>query len=74
VYRTSDGARLHTLKGHTGAVFALAFHPTLNRLLTAGFDGQVRAYGTVSGCLLEAFLPVTLEPAQPQASAALRAR
>lgn len=69
VYRTRDGTRAHTLKGHTGAVFALAFHPTLNRLLTAGFDGQVRAYGTVSGQLVAAFLPVTLEPAPQQASA-----
>jgi WD40 repeat protein/mono/diheme cytochrome c family protein len=69
LYKTSDGARAHTLKGHTGAIFALAFHPSRNQLLTGGFDGKLRQYDTQSGALVSEFLPVTLEPVQQQASA-----
>jgi len=59
-----DGKRIATLKGHDGAIFAVAFHPTTNWLATGGFDGQVRIYDFTakSNELLRAFVPVPIKP------------
>jgi WD40 repeat protein len=39
-----DGSLVHTLRGHTGDVFALAFAPTGDQLATASADGTVRIF------------------------------
>lgn len=70
LYNPADGKRAHALKGHTGAIFALAFQPLKNQLLTGGFDGKLRLYDTTSGNLVSEFLPVTLEAVPRQAAAA----
>ena len=58
-----DGKRVATFKGHEGAVFALAFHPTTNWLAAGGFDGTVRIYdyATKSNQLVRAFVPVPIK-------------
>jgi WD40 repeat protein len=63
-----DGKRIATLKGHDGAIFAVAFSPTTNWLATGGFDGQVRIYDFTakSNELLRAFVPVPIKPAVTQ--------
>ena len=57
-----------TLKGHEGAIFALAFHPSTNLVATGGFDGKVRVYETDKGELKDAFVPVPLKPPEQRAS------
>jgi len=47
VWDTARGSLLHTLKGHTGNVEALAFSPDGTRLLSATLTGQLRS-GTQS--------------------------
>jgi dipeptidyl aminopeptidase/acylaminoacyl peptidase len=60
VYKTSDGSRAATLKGHEGAVFALQFHPTRNELASGGYDGKVRIFDTISGNVITSFIPVPI--------------
>ena len=64
LYKTADGSRSATLKGHAGSVYALAFSPDGNRIAAGGFDGTVRIYDAAKGDLLKAFLPVPLAPAR----------
>jgi WD40 repeat protein len=63
-----EGKRVATLKGHDGAIFAVAFSPTTNWLATGGFDGQVRIYDFTAKTneLLRAFVPVPIKPAVTQ--------
>jgi tricorn protease-like protein len=61
VYQAKDAKRLLTLKGHEGAIFALAFHPGTNWILTAGFEGTVRVFETTKGSLVRAFQPVPIQ-------------
>jgi WD40 repeat protein len=61
-----DGKRLATLRGHHGAIFALAFNPATNQIVAGGFDGKVRIYETGQGTLLNEFLPVPLQPVGAQ--------
>ena len=65
-----DGKRVATLKGHDGAVFTIAFHPTTNWLAVGGFDGTVRLYDYTakSNELVRAFVPVPLKPPVQTAS------
>jgi hypothetical protein len=58
-----EGKRVATLKGHDGAIFALAFSPTTNWLATGGFDGSVRLYDYTrkSNELVRAFVPVPIK-------------
>ena len=65
-----DGKRVATFKGHEGAVFALAFHPTTNWLAAGGFDGTVRIYdyATKSNQLVRAFVPVPIKGGAQTAS------
>jgi len=66
-----DGKRVATLKGHAGAIFALAFSPTTNWLATGGFDGTVRIYDYTakSNELVRAFVPVPIKSAVVQTAA-----
>lgn len=65
-----DGKRVATFKGHDGAVFSLAFHPTTNWLAAGGFDGTVRLYDYVSKSnqLVRAFVPVPIKGSVQTAS------
>jgi len=64
VHQSKDGKRVATLKGHSGAIFALAFHPGTNIVATGGYDGTVRLYETGKGTLLHGFVPVPLKSTQ----------
>ena len=62
-------ARAATLKGHEGAVFAIAFHPQKSQIITGGFDGKVRVFDSASGNVTTAFVPFPLKTAEKVASA-----
>ena len=68
LHDAADGKRSATLKGHEGAIFALAFHPSTNTVVTGGFDGKVRIYETEKGELQHAFVPVPLKGPEQRAS------
>ncbi len=68
IHDASEGKRLATLKGHEGAIFAVAFHPSTNQVVTAGFDGMVRIYETDKGELKHAFVPVPIKGPEQRAS------
>ncbi|HMP17118.1 MAG TPA: hypothetical protein PKD72_08860, partial [Gemmatales bacterium] len=55
-----DGKKLGELSGHVGGVFALAAHPRLAQVATAGHDGSVRLYDLNTFQLLHTFIPVPL--------------
>jgi len=61
LYRTDDGHRSATLKGHEGAIFAIAFRPKDGFVYTGGFDGKVRIYDDKSNFVKD-FVPVELKP------------
>jgi WD40 repeat protein len=62
VYKVEDGKQLVALKGHEGAVFAIAFHPNGQQIATGGYDGQVRIFNAHTGELVKTFVPVPLTP------------
>jgi WD40 repeat protein len=64
-----DGSRAATLKGHDGAVFAIAFHPSLPQVATAGFEGKIRIFDTGTGNLISAFVPFPIQQAQAKVAA-----
>ena len=47
LWNISTGKLLHTLSGHTDAVFALAFSPNGNILASGSADGTVRLWNTI---------------------------
>ena len=51
VYRSKDGGRVATLKGHAGPIYTVAFRPQGGQVVTAGQDGQLRFYDLPSGLL-----------------------
>lgn len=63
LFNAADGKRRTVLKGHEGAIFALAFHPSTNWVLTAGYEGKVRVFDTMKGELLRSFYPVPIQGA-----------
>jgi WD40 repeat protein len=58
VYKTSDGSRTATLKGHHGAVFALCWSADGRTVFTGGFDGFIRGFDVSDGHLSALFEPV----------------
>ena len=69
VFNTADKKRVATLKGHEGAVFAIAWHPDANQVVTGGFDGKLRVFETAKGELVRPFVPVPLKPVAVQQAA-----
>jgi WD40 repeat protein len=59
VYGTDTGARKAELRGHKGAIYALAFRPD-GTLAAGGFDGTVRLYDVAAQSLRRAFVPVPI--------------
>jgi WD40 repeat protein len=57
----ADGPLAATLKGHEGAIFALAWHPTRAEILTAGYEGAIRIFDPSSGRLIKSFVPFPIE-------------
>jgi WD40 repeat protein len=68
VYLAEGFKRLSMCQGNRGGVYAIAFSPDGKQLYTAGFDGQVRIFGTEKGKLIKSFVPVPLHEA-PAAAA-----
>ena len=68
LHTSADAKRVATLKGHHGAIFALAFHPATNHVVTGGFDGKLRVYDTGKGELVRMFDPVPLKTPEQRAS------
>jgi WD40 repeat protein len=58
IYRVDDGSRSATLKGHEGAIFAIAFRED-GSVYTGGFDGKIRVYDN-KGEFVKEFVPVEL--------------
>jgi WD40 repeat protein len=61
IYKFDDGAKLATLGGHRGGIFAVAFHPSGSQVATGGFDGQVRIFDANSGQLIKSFVPAPIQ-------------
>ena len=62
--------RVATLKGHDGAIFAIAYHPGTNWIVTGGHEGKLRVFETAKGEPVGAFFPAPLSAARPQQQAA----
>ncbi|MEO6036246.1 MAG: c-type cytochrome domain-containing protein [Verrucomicrobiota bacterium] len=69
IYSVADGKRTAVLAGNEGAIFAMSFHPSNNRIATGGFDGQVRIFDSTAGTLVTNFIPVALTMAKQVAAA-----
>ncbi|MDQ6631873.1 MAG: hypothetical protein M3Y82_08960, partial [Verrucomicrobiota bacterium] len=67
IYKTDDGTRTATLKGHEGAIFAVAFRPPDGFIYTGGFDGNIRVYNDKAQFVTN-FIPVTLKPMEKLAN------
>ncbi len=67
IFNGKDGKRTATAKGHDGAVFAVAFNPLTNQIVTGGFEGKLRVFETAKGELVKEFIPVPIKPAQSAA-------
>jgi len=70
VFNAKDGKRIAALKGHEGAIFAVAYHPTTNWVVTGGYEGTLRVFETGKGSLVRSFIPVPVKPAQMRQQAA----
>jgi WD40 repeat protein len=60
IYLVENAAKVATLKGHKGGIYALDFHPAGTQIAAAGFDGLVRIYDIKSQDLLKDFVPVPI--------------
>ena len=69
IFNTTDKKRVATLKGHDGAIFAIAFHPATNQVVTGGFEGKLRVFETAKGELVRTFVPVPLKAGAMQQAA-----
>ena len=67
IYKT-DGARTATLKGHEGAVFTIAWHPSKPEILTAGYEGKVRIFNSTNSEPIKTFVPFPIEEAKSVAA------
>jgi WD40 repeat protein len=60
VYDVKEAKRLLTLSGHQGSIHAIAYSPDGARIVTGGFDGQVRLFDAKTGNLVKQFVPVPI--------------
>lgn len=58
VQDVDNGKRVASMKGHAGPVFGMAFSMDGARLVTGGYEGQLRVFEVSSGRLLTNFCPV----------------
>jgi hypothetical protein len=63
IYKT-DGTLSATLKGHEGAVFAIAWHPSKAEVFTAGYEGKLRIFNPANGELIKSVIPFPMEEAK----------
>ena len=63
VYKTDTEQPLAELKGQSAGVFAVAFRPDGQQVVTGGLDGVVRLYNAETGEVVKEFSPVTISPA-----------
>lgn len=68
IYR-ADGTRAATLEGHEGATFAIAWHPAHSEIITAGHEGVIRVFDSVTGKLARRFFPFPLEKSERRVAA-----
>jgi len=61
VYDVKSGAKLSSLEGQKGAVYAAAFSRDGKTVATAGFDGMVRLNDAKTGKLIKEFVSVPLK-------------
>ena len=61
VYDANSGARLSTLAGQKGAVYAAVFSRDGKTVATSGFDGVVRLNDAKTGKLIKEFVSVPLK-------------
>ena len=67
IYKT-DGSHSATLKGHEGAIFAIAWHPSKPEILTAGHEGKVRFFNPADGEPIRSVVPFPIEDSKPVAA------
>jgi hypothetical protein len=61
VHQSGDGKEVQKFTGHNDWVYSLDFHPASNRLVTGGYDGEVRVWNVENG---ETLMRWTARPAQ----------
>jgi WD40 repeat protein len=64
IFKTADGSKIASLKGFSGSIHSLAWHPKKPELTVAGFDGTIRTYAVPGGDVLHAFVPVPVTRGQ----------
>src|SRR5205807_2418675 len=57
IHETDSGKELAVLKGHTGPVVDVVFHPDGRRVVTASLDGTVRVWEGATGKPLRSIGP-----------------
>ena len=60
IQEVDSGKRVSTLKGHVGPIFGMAFSVDGARLVTGGYEGQLRVFEVSTGKLLTNFCPVEI--------------
>ena len=52
------GPQVHTLTGHSGGVWSVAFSPNGNRVASGSDDNLVKIWDTATGALVSSFVGV----------------
>jgi hypothetical protein len=69
VFKAENGARVHSLQGHTDWVYAVAFSPDGKTLASGSWDGEVRLWNLADGKLRRAIVAAPgFKPAGNQAA------
>ncbi len=59
IWDINQQQRLHTLKGHTNDIYAVAFTPDSKRVVTGSYDQSLRLWRVANGGLIANFpLPI----------------